>query len=190
MKLIIGLGNPGKQYQNTKHSLGFIAADLLAENLLGKNIKWNENKKAKCLYLKSEINNESIEIVKPQTFMNNSGITVSHIVKKHNLIPEDIFIVYDDIDIESGDIKIGFFESSAGHKGIKSIVQYLGFKNFLRFRIGIKTPKLNKMPADKYVLSRISLFEKSKINKALNKTVEAIQTAIKESPETAMNKFN
>ena len=93
MKIIIGLGNPGKKYENTKHNLGFKVLDYLAGNLIGKNPKWHESKDNKALYLKTEFNGEIIELVKPQTFMNNSGVTVAKILKKHNLKPEDIFVI-------------------------------------------------------------------------------------------------
>ncbi len=190
MKLIIGLGNPGPKYQHTKHNAGFIAMDFLVKELLGKNIQWNKSPKEKYLYLKTELNKKNIEIIKPQTFMNNSGLAVNYIFKKHNLKPEDIFIVYDDIDINLGNLKIGYFDSAGGHNGLKSIIQHLGFKNFLRFRIGIKTPLLEKIPADKYVLSRFSIFEKMKLKKILQQTSDAIQLALTESSQEAMNKYN
>ena len=190
MKLIIGLGNPGKKYQTTKHNAGFMAIDFLAEKLLGKNPKWNDSKKGKLQYLKTEINGETIELIKPQTFMNNSGISVKYAFQNHNIQPEDIFIIYDDLDIDLGNIKIGFFESAGGHNGIKSIIQHLGFNNFLRFRIGIKTPLLGKIPTEKYVLSRFSLFEKIKIKKTIHRIVEAIESAVEKDTIEVMNKYN
>jgi PTH1 family peptidyl-tRNA hydrolase len=190
MKLILGLGNPGKKYQATKHNAGFMALDFLAEKLLGKNPKWNDSKKGKIQYLKTEINGETVELIKPQTFMNNSGTSVNFAYKNHNFKPEDIFIIYDDLDIDLGEIKVGFFESAGGHNGIKSIIQHLGFNNFLRFRMGIKTPLLERIPADKYVLSRFSLFDKLKFKKAIHKTVEALELAIEKDPREAMNKYN
>jgi peptidyl-tRNA hydrolase, PTH1 family len=190
MKLIIGLGNPGKKYQNTKHNAGFLALDFLAEELLGKNHKWNDSHKGKLQYLKTKINGETVELIKPQTYMNNSGVSVQYAFKKHDFRPEDIFIIYDDLDIDLGNIKVGFFESAGGHNGVKSIIQHLGFNNFLRFRMGIKTPLLEKVPADKYVLSRFSLFDKSKFKKAIHQTVEALELAIAKNPLEVMNKYN
>jgi len=190
MKLIIGIGNPGPKYQQTKHNTGFMAVDFLVQKLLVKKTKWNESKKTNCFYLKTQINGEDIEIIKPQTYMNNSGLAVNYIFKKHNLQPEDIFVIYDDIDIGLGKIKVGYFDSAGGHNGIKSIIQHLGFNNFLRFRIGIKTPLLEKMPADKYVLSRFSFTEKFKLKKVLQQTSDAIQLALTESSQEAMNKYN
>jgi peptidyl-tRNA hydrolase, PTH1 family len=190
MKLIIGLGNPGQKYQATKHNAGFMAIDFLAEKLLGKNPKWQESKKGKAQYLKTEINGEVIGLLKPQTFMNNSGLSVNYACKKNNLKPEDIFLIYDDLDIDLGDIKVGFFESAGGHNGVKSVIQHLGFHNFLRFRIGIKTPLLEKIPADKYVLSHFSFFDKLKLKKIIHKTTEAIESAIEKDPLIAMNKYN
>lgn len=190
MKLIIGLGNPGKKYQATKHNAGFMAIDFLAEKLLGKNFKWNDSKKGKIQYLKTEINGEVIELLKPQSFMNNSGFGANYAQKKHEFQPEDIFVIYDDLDIKLGDLKVGFFESAGGHNGIKSIIQHLGFNNFLRFRIGIKTPLLERIPADKYVLSRFSLFDKLKLKKVIHHTATAIESAIEKSPLDTMNNYN
>lgn len=190
MKLIIGLGNPGQKYQNTKHNAGFMALDFLAEKLLSKNPKWNDSKKGKLQYLKTEVNGEIIELLKPQNFMNNSGFAINYAQKKHNFKPGDIFVIYDDLDIKLGEIKVGFFESAGGHRGVKSIIQHLGFNNFLRFRMGIKTPLLEKIPADKYVLSRFSFFDKLKFKKAIHKTVEALELAIKKDPLEVMNKYN
>ena len=190
MKLIIGLGNPGNKYQHTKHNAGFMAIDFLAEKLLGKNPKWNESKHGKLEYLKTKINKETVELIKSKKYMNNSGFSVNYAQRKHKLKPEDIFIICDDLDINLGELKIGYFDSAGGHNGIKSIIQNLGFKNFLRFRIGIKTPLLEKIPADTYVLSRFSFFEKLKLKKIIHKTTEAIIESIKKSPEQAMNEYN
>ncbi len=122
--------------------------------------------------------------------MNNSGWSVNYAFQKHNLKPEDIFVIYDDLDINFGNLKVGYFESAGGHNGVKSIIQNLGFHNFLRFRIGIQTPLLEKIPAEKYVLSRFSLFDKLKLKKVLHQTSEAVQLAIEKSPLEAMNKYN
>ena len=174
MKLIIGLGNPGQKYQNTKHNLGFKTVNLLAEKMVGKNPKWNDSQKGKLQYLRFENNGEAIELIKPQTYMNNSGFSVQYAFKKHNLQPTDIFLIYDDLDIDFGKVKVGEFESAAGHNGVKSVIQNLGFNDFIRFRIGIKTPLLEKIPADKFVLSGFSLLEKMKLKKILNETVAKI----------------
>ncbi len=190
MKLIIGLGNPGQKYQNTKHNTGFLALDFLAQKISNHKIQWHQSSKGKLEYFKTKINNEVIELIKPQTFMNNSGFSAQYAFKKHNLQATDIFLIYDDLDIDFGKIKIGFFKSAGGHQGVKSVIKSLGFNNFLRFRIGIKTPRAQKIPSEKYVLSHFSLLDRLKLKKILDKNAEAIELAIEESPIMAMNKFN
>ena len=149
--IIVGLGNPGKKYSRTKHNVGFLAVDYLIKN-------WSfsplhlENK------LKSEItinslNNEKIVAVKPQTFMNNSGEAVIKLKKKYNAKNEEIIIIHDDLDIEWGKIKLSFNRGSAGHKGIESIIQKLGNKNFYRIRVGILNEKLKKLPKEKKIIA-------------------------------------
>jgi len=185
MKLIIGLGNPGKEYAKTRHNAGFMALDLLAEN-----DRWQENKKAKALYLKKEIDGQAVELLKPQTFMNKSGLSVFYAAKNHNFEPEDIFVVYDDIDLPLGTIRIGKFTSSAGHKGVQSIIDHLKSADFIRFRIGIKNSVADRQPSEKFVLQKFGLLEKKKLQQALDKTVEAIKSALTEPLDKVMNQFN
>ena len=135
MKLIVGLGNPGKEYKETKHNAGFMAVDLFIDNNnLG---KFTENKKLKSEILKSR----EIIVAKPTTFMNLSGDAVSLIKQYYKIDIKDIIIIYDDLDIEMGEVKSGIFKSSAGHNGIKSIIEKLGGSEFMRIRIGIKMMK-------------------------------------------------
>ena len=185
MKLIIGLGNPGKQYQKTRHNIGWMVLDLLAEK-----DKWHESKKAKALYLKKELNSTDVELFKPLTFMNESGRAVAYAVKKHNLKIDDIMVVHDDIDLPVGKIRIGKFDSSAGHKGIQSIIDNLNSADFVRFRIGIKNDKADKQPAEKLVLNKFGFMEKKKINEAIEQAAEAIKMSVNKSLETVMNKYN
>ncbi|MDP2335696.1 MAG: aminoacyl-tRNA hydrolase [Bacteroidota bacterium] len=185
MKLIIGLGNPGKKYEKTRHNVGWLVLDLLAEN-----DKWQESKKAKAFEIKKEINDEQIELLKPATYMNESGFSAAYAFKKHNLTPNDVMLVYDDIDLPVGTIRVGKFDSAGGHKGVQSIIDHLKFNNFIRFRIGIKNNVTDKQPTEKFVLQKFGLIEKREINKALQKTVEAIKLALKEPLGEVMNKYN
>ncbi|MDD4290468.1 MAG: aminoacyl-tRNA hydrolase [Patescibacteria group bacterium] len=168
MKLIIGLGNPGKKYENTKHNAGFLAVDLFAD--VNNLENFSENKKLKSEILKT---NDYI-IAKPLTFMNLSGGAVSLIKEYYKINIKDIIIVYDDLDIELGKIKSGIFESSAGHNGIKSIIEKLNSAEFTRIRIGIKNDEFSNIASEDIVLQKFNADEKEKINIALQETIKKI----------------
>lgn len=172
MKLIIGLGNPGKEYENTKHNAGFLAVDLFAsENSLG---NFTENKKLKSEILKTP----NFIIAKPTTFMNLSGDAISLIKEYYKIDIKDIIVVYDDLDIEMGKIKCGVFESSAGHNGIKSIIEKLNSTEFTRIRIGIGNKTIQNIPSEDIVLQKFNDQEKEKIDTALQDAVEEIQNCL------------
>ncbi|MBT7007716.1 aminoacyl-tRNA hydrolase [Candidatus Falkowbacteria bacterium] len=175
MKLIIGLGNPGKRYQNTRHNIGWMILDLLAE----KN-KWHTSKNNNADYTHVEINGQDTELVKPLTFMNKSGSSVGKIVKKHNLNPaEDLIVVHDDLDIKFGEYKVQKDRSAAGHNGVKSIIEHLGTQDFTRIRIGVgKENKDRQGDAATFVLKRFSLFERIKLKEIKEKIAEEINQLI------------
>lgn len=152
MKLIVGLGNPGKKYQHTRHNMGFMAADFLREKLDAP--KFKLNKKCNAEVAK---NNEMI-FAKPQTFMNNSGEAAAKLLSFYKLSPADITVIHDDLDLEFGKIKTGAGHGAAGHNGVKSIIDALGTKNFNRIRLGISRPPANIPPED-YVLQNFSAEE-------------------------------
>jgi len=171
MLIIVGLGNPGQQYENTRHNLGFMAVDALALKL---GLNWETSKKFKADLAK---NSEYI-LVKPQDFMNNSGQAVSAVLSYYKLLPrklglikttdadlsEILTVIHDDLDIDFGKYKISVDSRSAGHKGVESIINHLKTKNFKRIRIGIKTPALEHIPPDKFVLQKFNAEEKNIIN--------------------------
>jgi len=177
MKIIIGLGNPGEKYKLTRHNTGFMAIDALSEQ---QNLTWQHNKKFNAFICK----NNNILYVKPQTFMNNSGQAVATIMSYYQLLPKKLglfktkdsdlskilTVIHDDIDIKLGKYKISLNSRSAGHKGIKSIINYLKTKDFNRIRIGIKTEIVDKMPADRFVLQKFSQ-EELKIIKDLSSKI-------------------
>ena len=181
MKIIVGLGNPGKKYEKTRHNVGWLVLDRLLPN---KKTKWNESKKAKALYYKTEINGKQVELLKPNNFMNNSGYSVAYAVKKHNLnLKNDLIIVHDDKDIALGKVKVQTDHGAAGHNGIKSIIQHLGTQNFIRVRVGIApttspTPSFVKRRQIKntavFVLKKFGIFERKKLNEGINFAVEEI----------------
>lgn len=177
MKLIVGLGNPGAKYQKTRHNLGFLVIDYLAQNE-----EWKKSKKTNCLYLKKQINSEAVELIKPQTFMNNSGRAVNYAQKKHYIKPEDIIVIHDDIDLPLGEIKIQKGRGSAGHHGVQSVIDQLGTKDFTRMRIGIKPINNTEgriTNAEKFVLENFTAEEKDLIKQIIEKAVQMITTAIK-----------
>jgi len=173
MKIIVGLGNPGKKYEKTRHNLGWLVLNELA----GK-VKWQENKKARFLYTHIEVSGDEVELIKPTTFMNNSGLAVAYIKKKYNLKLSNVIVVHDDKDLDFGRIKVSKDSSSAGHNGVESIIQALGSKEFFRIRIGIKNSLLEKMTTDKFVLSKFSKEEAKKLDDIIFQAAEKIKENI------------
>ncbi len=173
MKLIIGLGNPGREYENTKHNAGFMAIDFFIDTSgLG---SFSENKKLKSQILKTG----NTIFAKPTTFMNLSGEAVSLLKEYYKIETEDIVIIYDDLDIEMGKIKSGIFESSAGHNGIKSIIDILKSTDFYRIRIGIKNQTIQNIPSEDIVLQKFYDDEKEKINTAIEEAHKTLNQILK-----------
>lgn len=148
MKLIIGLGNPGIQYEKTRHNLGWRTIDYLASELEAG--EWKMEMKFNAFIAESFFNSEKIIFVKPQTFMNNSGIAVKSIADYYKIKSEEILIIHDEIDLPLGEIKIQKGRGAAGHNGVKSVIEHLKTKDFTRMRFGIKPVKdkiLEVLPA-------------------------------------------
>ncbi|WP_286033072.1 aminoacyl-tRNA hydrolase [Brachyspira pilosicoli] len=185
-KLVIGLGNPGEEYKNHRHNIGFIIIDKLAQNL---SLKFDNNKK-KSLFTRAKLNSTDFILLKPQTFMNLSGESAIYISKFFNIKPEDIIVIYDDMDIPFGTFKIKKGGSSGGHNGIKSLIAQLQTDDFIRLRVGIGRPSFGKKVND-YVLSSFSKSERENIDNDLGENViEAIKTILFESYTIAQNKYN
>ena len=151
-KLIVGLGNPGEKYKKTRHNIGFMLLDKLVENL-SLDFKFNANFNAEIAENKE--NNEKIIFCKPQTFMNNSGQAVSQLASYYKIEAKDILVVHDEIDLPFGEIREAFNSGSAGHKGVQSIIDHLGTKEFKRLRFGIKNEQ-NQLSTDVFVLKDFS----------------------------------
>ena len=182
MKLIIGLGNPGKKYEKTRHNCGFMAIDFYAakNNLEFKN-------KFEGLFSETTINNEKIIFLKPQTFMNLSGNCVSKFVNYYHINIEDILIIYDDVDFEVGTFKIKRNGSAGGHNGIKNIIECLNTEEIKRIRIGISK---NSIPLIDYVLQKFSKEDYDKVSSILPNISDAIDDFIKYDIDTLMMKYN
>ena len=182
MKIIVGLGNPGKKYENTRHNVGFLALGKVREKLKDQSEKQEEfrlENKFDAEVAKFKLGSEDVLLAKPQTFMNNSGLAVRKIVDfyKDNS-KEDLIIVHDDMDIELGKISIKASGSSAGHKGVQSIIDTLSTEDFLRVRIGVGRPFEGRKPED-YVLENFNDSEKAVLDKTIEDFVEKAQIYLK-----------
>lgn len=177
MKLIVGLGNPGKEYEGTRHNFGFSVLDALALKHDG---TFALEKKFKAEICKLVINGEKVILAKPQSFMNRSGGPVRGIVSYYNISNDRVWIVYDDIDLELGNIRVRKFGSSGGHKGVQSIIDDLGTENIVRFRMGIKSEQVDFLSTEEVVLKRFSKDEEILVKNATEKAIVELEKAITE----------
>jgi len=166
VKLVVGLGNPGKQYQHTRHNVGFMVIDQLAKEL---QLKFKDNKTRQVIFTKTD----NLELIKPQTFMNLSGRPLPDIAKKHKVEPSDILVVSDDIDMELGKLRYRTAGSSGGHRGLQSVIDSLGTDQFPRLKIGIGRP--NGVEPNEYVTTSFSVSEMKTIKTALTLAGEMIK---------------
>ena len=184
MKLIVGLGNPEKDYSQTRHNMGFNVLNLLAKEY---DIDISRNK-FEAEFGSGIIENEKVILIKPQTFMNSSGRSVIEFVKFYKISLEDLIVVYDDIDIDVSDIRIRKTGSPGSHNGMKSIVNILADDRFPRVRVGIGSPTDDDLV--NYVIGAIPEEEIPKLNKGIEKAKDAIVEILKNGINSAMNKFN
>ncbi|PSO45910.1 MAG: aminoacyl-tRNA hydrolase [Parcubacteria group bacterium QH_9_35_7] len=179
MKLIVGLGNPGRKYRKTRHNVGFMVLNDLHKELQEEGISdWSLSEKFNAKIAGCELSGEKKLLVKPMTYMNKSGEAVKLIGEYYNLTPRDLTVVHDDIDIEFGDIKVQLDKSSAGHKGVKSIVEHLNTQGFRRVRVGIKTDKLENTEVSDFVLSKFGWFEGGTLKEVKKEAVEELKEII------------
>lgn len=180
MYLIVGLGNPGEKYRGTRHNVGFLAVERLAEEAgacFGQS-KWP------ALSCKVALAGQSAVLVKPQTFMNLSGEAVEPIASYYKIEPEGIVVIHDDLDLECGRIKLGVNRGAGGHNGIKSIIQRLGSRSFNRIRIGIGHPG-QVMPVERYVLGHFTDAETPLISTAIERATEAAMLIVEQGMAAA-----
>jgi len=187
MKLIIGLGNPGKEYENTRHNVGFIVVDEIAKKEGG---KFSFEKKFNAEIAKSRFNNKPIILAKPFTFVNKSGEAVKKLKLLYKIKVEDIIIVHDDLDIEFGNFKLSFAKNSGGHRGVQSVIDYLKTNKFWRLRIGTanrklavarrqKTLKAKSEAVGDFVLSKFTPTEQVELKKTIKKALERLASIFK-----------
>ena len=184
MNIIVGLGNPGKKYENTRHNIGFKTIDLLAER---NNIKVDKLK-FKALTGEGFISNKKVLLVKPQTFMNLSGESVREILAYYKEPVENLLVVYDDIDIDTGTFRIRKKGSAGTHNGMRNIIYLLNDDGFPRIRIGMGS--YLKGDLINYVVSNVSKEEGEVLFQVVTKACEAIECYLKEGIDMAMNKYN
>jgi len=185
MYLIAGLGNPGLQYADTRHNVGFMLLDYLAR---GSNVSFSESK-WKALIAKTTIRDESVVLLKPQTFMNASGTALAAVTQYYKLSINTILVIHDDLDIPLGRIKIVAGGGAGGHKGVLSCIDHLGSKNFSRLKIGIGRPAA-PIPPEKYVLSRFGPDEHEVLTQEMTVAVEGVKIFVQQGISAAMNVLN
>jgi len=189
MKLIVGLGNPGRAYAHNRHNIGFICLNHFARS---QRIKLDQ-KRGLARIGAGEVAGNKMVLAKPQTYMNQSGQSVSRLVQRFNINPNDLLVIHDDLDLPLAKLRLSYGSGSAGHKGIESIIQELGSQNFTRIRVGIGRPdkaEISEADIISYVLSDFTPEERQAIARVIPRVSEAIFTLLTEGLTTAMNKFN
>lgn len=186
MYIIVGLGNPGSRYAHTRHNVGFDTIDILADRY-GISV---DNKKFKALWGKGVIEGQRVVLAKPQTYMNLSGESVRQLIDFYKIDEtEELIVIYDDISLEPGQLRIRGKGSAGGHNGIKSIIAHLGGQDFKRIKVGVGEKPLGFDLAD-YVLSRFSKAERESVEEALQRAAEAAATIMTDGMDAAMNRYN
>lgn len=183
--LIVGLGNPGREYALNRHNIGFMAVDKFAKQ---QRVAFTRHQ-GKALITTTTLSDHSLVLAKPQTFMNLSGEAVASLLRFYDLPLDNLLVCYDDLDLPVGTIRLRPQGGSAGQNGVKSIIEQLGTQNFPRLRLGIGRPP-GRMPAAAYVLQDFDKFDSNVIEQTLDKALAAIEVFVREDLNAAMNKFN
>lgn len=184
MKLVVGLGNKGREYENTRHNMGFMLVDRYLQY---RNITDKFKEKFNAIYIETTINNEKVIFIKPMTYMNNSGIAVRAFVDFYKLNSEDILVISDDLDLDLGKFRLRRNGSSGGHNGLKSIISHLGTDNFKRLRIGISNDEDDVI---NYVLSKFSKKELNEIDTMFDTLVDVLDDYFVMDFTSLMSKYN
>ena len=186
MKLIVGLGNPGMEYEFTPHNLGFLTVDQIA-NDLGVAIR---NRQSRALTARATLGEHEVLLAKPETYMNLSGLSVAELVARHEVRPEqDLIVVYDELDLPFGQIRIRPRGGTAGHNGMESVIGALGTEEFTRVRLGIG-PERKVSDGAAYVLKPFRKSQLKAVDDLVSRAADAVQVIVKEGGQAAMNRFN
>lgn len=188
MRLIVGLGNPGKEYKNTRHNVGFSAVEAIGHHFGCEDISSKDQFKARLA--QGTIAGEKVLLAKPQTFMNLSGQAVQAIMSYYKIAPHDLIVIYDDFVIAPGKVRLRPSGSAGGHNGMESIITLLGTDQFIRIRIGIAPFNAWQKTDSNYVLGKLATQEKDLLDEVLKKMPTMIEVIIKEGIENAMQRFN
>ena len=194
MWLVVGLGNPGEQYARTRHNVGFMAVDLLAQRFPVSPSRSNTWSQLRQIM----VQNQPVVLVQPQTFMNRSGLAVQELFGQYDLSSDHLVVIYDDLDLEAGSLRIRPYGGHGGHKGMKSIIAHLGNNEFIRVRIGIGRPQteadsqgaLAREGIVDYVLQPFDDKELPIIHNALNRAADAVELILSGQLDMAMNQYN
>ncbi len=201
IKLIVGLGNPGEQYSGTRHNLGFEVIDTFFKKY-GKGLNFSAEKKFKAEIAKLEFEKKdgekiSLTLMRPQTYMNMSGMAVSSFANFYKIPPQEILVIHDDLDILLGKMKVRIGGSAAGHHGVENIIEKLGAEKFARLRLGIGVDKAISgehkavhFNAEQFVIDPFEQKERSKVKTILKRGVQAVETILEKGLEQAQNEFN
>lgn len=187
MKWIAGLGNPGDKYENTRHNVGFMAVDRLAERW---GVRWTYHAKSRAFVGEGRTKGgQPVRLLKPQTYMNLSGESIQSYMNYYKLPLEDFIVIYDDMDTEVGQLRLRYKGSAGGHNGIRSIIRHVGTEQFNRLRIGISRPPAG-MEVVHYVLSDFTKEERAVIDRVLDVVCDAMEMAASEPFDKVMAKYN
>lgn len=199
MKVIVGLGNPGEQYSNTRHNLGFMVLDRLLEDLTSLDkTYWENDKNLKSLTKKVKLHDQEVLLIKPQTYMNNSGEAIGRLLSYYKLPIESLYVVYDDLDLPLGKTRVRFGGAAGGHRGVESIINHLKDDKFLRLRLGIGRPTRHEgsqrdrsaVAVDEYVLAPFTPSEKSKVRTMTHQIIKSLKLIVEHGIEGYMSKHN
>lgn len=186
MKLIVGLGNPGIEYQFTPHNLGFLTIDRIAERC-GVEVR---NRQCRALTARAVIGAETVLLAKPETFMNLSGLSVRELMAEYDVKPEqELVVIQDELDFPLGSLRLQRNRSSAGHNGVESIIGALGTQDFLRIRMGVE-PDRKVADGMSYLLAPMKKAQLRVVDEMLDVAADAVEAIVKEGPAAAMNRFN
>ncbi|MQY59740.1 MAG: aminoacyl-tRNA hydrolase [Clostridia bacterium] len=185
MRVIFGLGNPGKDYEQSRHNIGFRVIDRLSQE---HRIELDKHS-CQAWIGEGEIGKEEVLLVKPLTFVNVAGVSLLQLKQKHKTSLEDIMVISDDVDLELGKLRLARKGGDGGHKGLKSIIEFLGTEEFLRLRIGIDRPE-DKIELKEYVLGEFTFREKKVIEEAINRASQAVEMVIRQGIDETMKQYN
>ncbi|MGH7843581.1 MAG: aminoacyl-tRNA hydrolase [Candidatus Binatia bacterium] len=186
MKIVLGLGNPGKKYECTRHNLGFLVLNEIASTHA---IGFAPKRSLESLIGRWKVGEEEVLLVKPQIYMNHSGRAAGAVLQKFPVGIQNLVVVHDDLDLRFGQIRIRARGSHAGHRGVQSILDAVGEESFLRVRLGIGRPAVG-LDATEYVLERFSAEERSRLQAAISRAADAVACVLQEGPKAAMERFN